>query len=72
MNPHSTGGISFLTYLMVQKWDDMVKERVYEELRGKYIRKEIPERWGDCLIAPIPKVADPTLQDLRHLMMVEV
>jgi hypothetical protein len=41
MNPHSTGGISGLTYFMIQKWDDRVKERIYEELREKFVRKEI-------------------------------
>jgi hypothetical protein len=72
MNPHSTGGISGLTYFMVQKWDDRVKERVYDELKEKYINKEIPKGWGDCLLAPIPKVVDPTLSDLRPLMLFEV
>ena len=43
MNPHSTGGI-----YMVQKWDDRVKERIYEELKDKFIKKDIPEGWGDC------------------------
>ena len=28
---------------MVQKWDDRVKERIYEELKDKYSEKEIPE-----------------------------
>jgi hypothetical protein len=72
MNPHSTGGISGLTYFMVQKWDERVKCRVYEQLKGYYLRKEIPKGWGDCLLAPIPKVADPTLEDLRPLMLFEV
>ena len=53
---------------MIQKWDDRVKERTYNELRDKFVKKEIPEGWGDCLLAPIPKVIDPTLQDLRPLM----
>ena len=69
MNPHSTGGISGLTYFMVQKWDLRVKTKVYEELKGHYLRKEIPKGWGDCLLAPIPKVSDPTLEDLRPLML---
>ena len=72
MNPHSTGGISGLTYFMIQKWDDRVKERTYNELRDKFVKKEIPEGWGDCLLAPIPKVPDPTLSDLRPLMLFEV
>ena len=54
MNPHSAGGISGLTYFMVQKWDDNVKIRVYEELKGYYERKEIPKGWGNALLAPIP------------------
>jgi hypothetical protein len=43
INPHSTGGISGLTYHMVQKWDIMVKTRVYEELKALYIKKEVPK-----------------------------
>ena len=57
---------------MIQKWDDRVKERTYNELREKFVKKEIPEGWGDCLLAPIPKVPDPTLSDLRPLMLFEV
>ena len=45
---------------------------MYEELREKFVNKEIPEGWGDCLLAPIPKVPDPTLSDLRPLMLFEV
>ena len=72
MNPHSTGGISGLTYYMVLKLDDRVKEKIYDELKDKFIKKEIPEGWGDCFLAPIPKVTDPTLADLRPLMLFEV
>jgi hypothetical protein len=72
MNPHSTGGISGLTYLMVQKWDLRIKTKVYEELKNHYIKGEVPKGWGDCLLAPIPKVADPSLEDLRPLMLFEV
>ena len=47
MNPDSTGCISGLTYHKVQKWDNWVKTKVYEELKGYYLRKEIPKGWGD-------------------------
>ena len=57
---------------MVQIWDDRVKDRIYEELKDKFINKEIPEGWGECYLAPIPKVTDPTLADLRPLMLFEV
>ena len=72
MNPHSTGGISGLTYFMVQKWDIRIKTKVYEDLKKLYVKKEIPKGWGDSLLAPIPKVPDPTLEDLRPLMLFEV
>ena len=41
-------------------------------MKDKFIKKEIPEGWGDCYLAPIPKVTDPTLADLRPLMLFEV
>jgi len=72
MNPNSTGGISGLTYHMVQKWEERVKKKVYEELKGSWIRREVPKGWGDSMLAPIPKVIDPTLTELRPLMLFEV
>ena len=72
MNPHSTGGISGLTYFMVQKWEERVKKKIFEELREFWIRKKVPEGWGDRMLAPIPKVPDPTLSELRPLMLFEV
>ena len=39
MNPHSTGGISGLTYFMVQRWEERVKKKVFEELKVLKIRR---------------------------------
>ena len=72
MNPHSTGGISGLTYFMVQKWEDRVKKKIFEELKECWIKKTVPKGWGDSMLAPIPKVTDPTLAELRPLMLFEV
>ncbi len=72
MDPHSTGGISGLTYHMVQKWETRVKKKVFEELVDCWVRKVVPEGWGDSMLAPIPKVVDPTIDELRPLMLFEV
>ncbi len=34
LNPRSAGGVSGLTYLLVQQWPDEIKDKVYEELRN--------------------------------------
>ena len=49
-----------------------MKIKVYEELKDYYERKKIPKGWGNALLAPIPKVPDPALKDLRPLMLYEV
>ncbi len=72
MNPNSTGGISGLTYFMVQKWEKRIKTKIFEKLREFWIRPEVPEGRGDSMLAPIPKVQDPTLSELRPLMLFEV
>ena len=72
MNPHSTGGISGLTYHMVQRWETRVKKKLYEELKDCWVKRVVPEGWGDSMLAPIPKVVDPTIDELRPLMLYEV
>ena len=56
LNPKSAGGPSGLTYLLVQNWNGNIKKKVYEELKGKWEGREVPEGWGDRLMQIIPKL----------------
>ncbi len=72
LNPKSAGGPSGLTYLLVQQWPANVRERIYDVLAKAWKGKERVQGWGRRWLQPIPKVQDPSLADLRPLMLVEV
>ena len=72
LNPRSAPGFSGLSYLMVKLWPDSVVERAYGCLVKAWSDKVGLEGWGTRLLAPIPKIPNPELKDLRPLMLVEV
>ena len=72
LNPNSAGGTSGLTYLMVQQWPANVRERVHAALSEAWKTRTSVPGWGRRWLQPIPKVVDPSLDELRPLMLVEV
>ena len=72
LNPRSAGGPSGLTYLLVQQWPMNVRERVHGSLSKAWKDRERIPGWGRRWLQPIPKIEDPSLSDLRPLMLVEV
>ena len=72
LNPRSAGGPSGLTYLLVQQWPTSVKARVHAALSEAWSNREKVPGWGRRWLQPIPKIQDPSLADLRPLMLVEV
>jgi hypothetical protein len=72
LNVRSAPGFSGLSYLMVKLWPEAMVERAYECLVEAWDDKVGLEGWGNRLLAPIPKVPNPELKDLRPLMLVEV
>ena len=53
-------------------WGVKVKSRVYECLVERWKKRESSPGWEVRWLAPIPKIQDPSLDDLRPLMLVEV
>ncbi len=47
-------------------------ERSYECLVEAWADKRGLDGWGNRLLAPIPKIPNPELKDLRPLMLVKV
>ncbi len=72
LNPNSAGGPSGLTYLLVQQWPANVRERVHGALSEAWKSRTSVPGWGRRWLQPIPKVQDPSLDELRPLMLVEV
>ena len=72
LNSRSAPGVSGLSYHMVKLWSFAVKKRIYDCLCDRWSRRETSPGWELRWLAPIPKVQDPTLDDLRPLMLVEV
>jgi hypothetical protein len=68
----SAPGNSGLSYLMVKLWPQEIQERAYQCLCEAWSKKEGIEGWSTRLLAPIPKKPNPTIDDLRPLMLVEV
>jgi hypothetical protein len=56
---------------MIKTWPQTVREAVYADLRELWERREFPADWTLRWLAPIPKVPDPTLNDLRPLSLLE-
>jgi hypothetical protein len=64
-------GLSGLTNAMMKLWDKKLLRTVYDEIKLLWDRKEVPDFWRWSWLAPIPKVQDPELKDLRPLCFVE-
>ena len=72
LKSRSAPGHSGLSYLMVKLWPRAFITRAYECLCEAWANKEGMEGWSIRLLAPIPKKTNPTIDDLRPLMLVEV
>ena len=67
-------GASGLTYGMIKHWPASLVESVYHHLASLWATKAVPSWWRNRWLCPIPKVPDPdpSMDDLRPLMLVEV
>ena len=65
LNPRSAGGPSGLTYLLVSCWPANVRERVYNAISKAWTDRTNVPGWGRRWLQPIPKIEEPTLDDLR-------
>ena len=68
----SAPGASGLSYLMVKLWPEDFVDRAYTCLCNAWQDKKGLEGWAIKILAPIPKKPNPTKEDLRPLMLVEV
>ena len=71
MKRDSAPGISGLSYNMMRTWTQEIVEVVYRGIRARWERGEVTDSWRWKWLAPIPKVADPHLDDLRPLGLLE-
>ena len=71
-NPKSAGGFNGMSYHLMQLLPNEYKERIYNVLVEAWKTRTPIEGWGDRWLVPIPKISDPTLKDLRPLMLVDV
>ena len=67
----SAAGISGLSYNMLKILPPTLSRAMYEAMAEIWRNKEIPQFWKWRWILPIPKEADPTLNDLRPLSLFE-
>jgi len=66
------GGVTGLSYTMAKHWPELVKRRAYEALVQVWTDRSVPEFWRWRWLIPIPKTPEPSLQDLRPIMLLEV
>ena len=57
---------------MVQHLPDELKKRIYDILLEAWKTRTPIDGWGDRWLVPIPKIVDPSLGDLRPIMLVDV
>ena len=67
-------GASGLTYGMIKHWPESLVLSIYQHLVSLWESKAVPSWWRNRWLCPIPKVPDPdpSMDDLRPLMLVEV
>ena len=65
-------GLSGLTYSIIKLWPDTLVDFVFQQLLALWSTHSFPTHWSDKWIAPIPKTADPTLESLRPIALLEV
>jgi hypothetical protein len=71
-NPRSAGGYNGLNYNLLRNLPSELKKRISEILVEAWTTRTPLEGWGDRWLVPIPKIKDPTLKDLRPIMLVDV
>ena len=71
-NPRSAGGYNGMSYLMMQNLPELALKRMYQILLEAWKSRTPLEGWGDRWLVPIPKIDDPSLKDLRPIMLVDV
>ena len=57
---------------MLQNLPGSVVQRMYGILVEAWKERTTIEGWGDRWLVPIPKIPNPTLNDLRPIMLVDV
>ena len=67
-----TAGLTGLTYNMMAEWPEEVMRAVHESLCRMHADGSTPLHWKNKALLPMPKVANPTLEQLRPLMLIEV
>jgi hypothetical protein len=71
-SPNSTGGMSGFTYAMLKGLPDRARKAIYESLVEVWDAKHIPRSWKWRWLLPIPKVEDPSPEQLRPLGLLEI
>ncbi len=72
LDSNSAPGASGLSYAMIKLWPESYLRRAYECLKAAWLDKTILPGWSTKILAPIPKKPDPSIDDLRPLMLIEV
>lgn len=67
----SVGGRTGLTFNMIRLWPEVLQQRAYVALNSLWERRRIPSGWKEAWLVPIPKIPNPTLADLRPLMLID-
>ena len=67
----SSAGMSGLSYNMIKCWPTHFREAAYSALVSLWNSSGTPTQWKWRWLVPIPKVPDPSLQDLRPLCLNE-
>ena len=67
-----TAGLTGLTYNMMAEWPDEIAKSIYEALCKLELEQSVPLFWKNKALIPMPKAHDPTLEQLRPLMLIEV
>ena len=66
------GGMSGLTYDLARHWPDSLVESVYTLLLDAWQKAEIPDSMKWKWLVPIPKKENPTVKQLRLIVLIEV
>ena len=64
--------MSGLTYDLARHWPDSLVESVYTLLLDAWQKAEIPDFMKWKWLVPIPKKENPTVKQLRPIMLIEV
>jgi len=67
-----TGGCTGLTYNMMAEWPLEVMNAMYDTMSKLDQEHHTPDFWRKNWLVPMPKNSDPTLAELRPLMLIEV